>query len=69
MKQADSWYSTTLGDGLWVSPLFAQIEETFHSLFYEAGDPRCWALFSRKQFVISDLPIETPLHPMSGNFK
>jgi hypothetical protein len=49
MKQTKFWYSMTLGDGLWAPILSAQIEETFLSLFDEAGKPVDMAIFTRNE--------------------
>jgi hypothetical protein len=49
MKQASSWYFTTLGDGMWAPTLSAQVEETFLSLFEEAGKPVDMAIFTRSE--------------------
>lgn len=49
MKQTNSWYSMTLGDGMWAPIVSAQIEETFLSLFDKAGKPADMAIFTRNE--------------------
>ncbi len=49
MEQMNTWYSTTLGDGIWAPTLFAQIEETFLPLFIKAGKPVEMAVLTRNE--------------------
>lgn len=42
-----TWYSMSLGDGLWAPALFAQIEEIFYPQFEKAGKPAEMAIFKR----------------------
>ncbi len=37
MEKDKTWYSVSLGDGMWAPTLSAQIEEVFRPLFDEAG--------------------------------
>jgi hypothetical protein len=49
MEQNKTWRSVSLGDGMWAPTLIAQIEETFHPLFDEAGRPADMAVFTRSE--------------------
>ena len=49
MEQMNTWYSVTLGDGMWAPTLTAQIEESFLPLFGEAGKPVDMAVFTRSE--------------------
>ncbi len=49
MEQDKTWYSVSLGDGMWAPTLSAQIEETFGPLFDEAGKPVDMAVFTRSE--------------------
>ncbi len=45
----NTWYSKSLGDGMWASVLFAQIEEIFRPQFDRAGRPLEMAVFTRNE--------------------
>lgn len=45
----DTWYSKSLGDGMWAPALFAQIEEIFRPQFDQAGKPVEMAVFTRSE--------------------
>jgi hypothetical protein len=45
----NTWYSISLGDGLWAPVLFAQIEEIFRPQFDRAGRPLEMAVFTRNE--------------------
>lgn len=47
MKQEDTWYSVTLGDGMWAPIVSAQIGEAFDPLFAESDKPIDMAVFTR----------------------
>ena len=49
MEQNNTWYSVSLGDGMWAPTLSAQIEEAFLRLFDEAGKPVNMAVFTRSE--------------------
>ena len=49
MEKMHTWYSITLGDGMWAPTLSAQIEETFLPMFSEAGKPVDMAIFTRNE--------------------
>ena len=49
MEKMNTWYSMTLGDGMWAPTLSTQIEETFLPLFGEAGKPVDMAIFTRNE--------------------
>ena len=44
-----TWYSVSLGDGMWAPALFAQIEEIFRPQFERAGRPADMAVFTRSE--------------------
>lgn len=44
-----TWYSKSLGDGMWAPTVIAQIEEGFLPLFAEAGSPSEMAVFTRTE--------------------
>ena len=46
---ADTWYSKSLGDGMWAPSPAAQIEEMFLPLFESAGKPAEMAVFVRRE--------------------
>jgi hypothetical protein len=45
----NTWYSMSLGDGMWAPVLFAQIEEIFGPQFDGAGRPLEMAVFTRNE--------------------
>jgi hypothetical protein len=45
----NTWYSVSLGDGMWAPVLFAQIEEIFCPQFDAAGKPVEMAVFTRSE--------------------
>ena len=45
----NSWYSVSLGDGVWAPVLFAQIVEVFQPRFDAAGKPVEMAVFTRSE--------------------
>ncbi len=45
----NTWYSTTLGDGMWAPALAEQIEQLFLPLFESAGRPAEMAIFTRRE--------------------
>lgn len=45
----NTWYSKSLGDGMWAPVLFAQIEEIFRPQFDGAGKPVEMAVFTRSE--------------------
>ena len=47
MDGNNTWYSVTLGDGMWAPVVSAQIEEAFRPLFAKAGKPIDMAVFTR----------------------
>ena len=49
MEQINSWYSLTLGDGMWAPTLSAQIEKEFLAAFDAAGKPADMAVFTRNE--------------------
>ena len=49
MEKINTWYSATLGDGIWAPALITQIEEKFLPLFDEAGKPVEMAVFTRHE--------------------
>jgi hypothetical protein len=44
-----TWYSKSLGDGMWAPALFAQIEEAFRLPYERAGKPIEMAVFTRNE--------------------
>ncbi len=49
MDKNNTWYSATLGDGMWAPIVSTQIEESFDPLFTEAGKPVDMAVFTRSE--------------------
>ena len=49
MENIKTWYSVSLGDGMWAPTISTQIEETFLLLFDEAGKPVDMAVFTRSE--------------------
>ncbi len=45
----DTWYSISLGDGIWAPTLVAQIEEIFRQPFERAGKPVEMAVLKRHE--------------------
>ena len=45
----NTWYSISLGDGMWAPVLFAQIEDIFYPQFDGAGKPVEMAVFTRSE--------------------
>ena len=45
----DTWYSVSLGDGMWAPAMFPQIEEIFRPQFDRAGKPVEMAVFTRSE--------------------
>jgi hypothetical protein len=45
----NTWYSVSLGDGMWAPAMFPQIEEIFRPLFDRAGKPVEMAVFTRSE--------------------
>ena len=45
----NTWYSLSLGDGMWAPVLFTQIEEIFYPQFDKAGKPVEMAVFKRNE--------------------
>lgn len=49
MEQINSWYSLTLGDGMWAPTLSAQIEKEFLAVFEKSDKPLDMAVFTRNE--------------------
>ena len=49
MEQNKTWYSVSLGDGMWAPTVSEQIEEKFRASFEEAGKPLDMAVFTRSE--------------------
>ena len=49
MEQINSWYSLTLGDGMWAPTLSAQIEKEFLAAFEKSDKPLDMAVFTRNE--------------------
>ena len=49
MEKMNTWYSATLGDGMWAPTLSAQIEKEFLAAFDKAGKPTDMAVFTRNE--------------------
>ena len=50
MEQNNTWYSVSLGDGMWAPTVSEQIEEKFLLSFDEAGKPLDMVVFTRSEF-------------------
>ena len=44
-----TWYSVSLGDGMWAPAMFPKIEEIFRSQYDRAGKPVEMAVFTRSE--------------------
>ncbi|MBL8078169.1 MAG: hypothetical protein JNM55_09435 [Anaerolineales bacterium] len=49
MEKMNTWYSATLGDGMWAPTLSAQIDKEFLAAFDKAGKPVDMAVFTRNE--------------------
>ena len=49
MEKMNTWYSATLGDGMWAPTLSVQIERDFLVAFNAAGRPVDMAIFTRNE--------------------
>ena len=49
MEKMNTWYSITLGDGMWAPTLSAQIEKEFLAVFEKSDKPLDMAVFTRNE--------------------